>query len=110
MKKNKRKELTPRQHEFIEAYERNAGDTFRICRELNISPSRCSLILSTPAVKEALSRNTQKAAEMIRAASPALARLAIDLALSPDTNPKIKVNLISDLLDRAGIIEKTPLV
>ena len=96
-------ELTKRELEFCKSYERHAGQMQMVCKDMNITLGSARNLLCKPAVKERLSMALQRSREMIVAGTPGVVRKLYEMLYDERTPIKVKAQIATSLLDRAGL-------
>ena len=98
------KELTKRQREFCDAYARYGGNRALICDALGIRTGAFNNYMATDVVKEYLACSMQRARDSIIAALPHITQTLLDMYNDDRTDPKIKMEIAKQFMDRGSLI------
>jgi len=96
--------LTKRERQFCDLYSRYGGNYHLICRDMGIGISAYKSYLRKDSVKEYLACAMQRAKDSLVAALPSITDGLIQMYNNPDIDPKVKVQIASQILDRAGLV------
>lgn len=96
-------DLTKRESEFCRLYSRYAGNINMVCKDMNITVGSARNMLCKPAVKEHLQMALQRSREMIVTGAPEIVKELYRLLYDDRTPVKVKVQIATSLLDRAGL-------
>ena len=98
------KELTKRQREFCDAYARYGGNRALICDALGIRPAGFKAMMTQDVVKEYLACSMQRARDSIVAALPHITQTLLDMYNDPACDPKIRMEIAKQFMDRGNLI------
>lgn len=102
-KKQVNTDLTKREAEFCRLYSRYAGNLPMVCERMKITVGSARNLLCKPAVKEHLQMALQRSREMIVAGTPEVVRELYRMLYDERTPIKVKAQIATSLLDRAGL-------
>lgn len=96
--------LTKRERQFCDLYARYGGNRTLICRDMGINHKSFDNYMRQDRVKEYLACSLQRARDSLIAALPSITEGLIEMYNNSDTDPKVRVAIAQQILDRGGLI------